>query len=141
MPEHVDRMVTCDEAFTLGKCATGAARYVTSPSTRLATFAAPSVRAPQVVVVVLGQHLRQLVVWAWSPPWTAGGRPPLPPQRLVSAASRRVHCVGDTRVVLTPDVLEPAYSVTVGCLEDGDAIQLVFRLGSPAAYDDRRPPR
>jgi len=51
--------------------------------------------------------------------------------RLVLLDRGRVHRVGNTREVLTPEVLEPIYGVRVRCLDDGDAIQLVFRGAPP----------
>lgn len=42
----------------------------------------------------------------------------------------RVTCVGPPRTVLTPEVLEPVYGIAVRCLDDGDAVQLVFRSGA-----------
>jgi len=47
--------------------------------------------------------------------------------QLVLLDRGRVGCVGTPRQVLTPEVLEPVYGVAVRCLEDGDAVQLVFR--------------
>ncbi|MGH3844531.1 MAG: ATP-binding cassette domain-containing protein, partial [Pseudonocardiaceae bacterium] len=50
---------------------------------------------------------------------------------LVLLDQGRVTCVGPPRQVLTPEVLEPVYGVAVRCLEDGDAIQLLFRSATP----------
>lgn len=49
---------------------------------------------------------------------------------LVLLDQGRVTRVGSPRQVLTPAVLEPVYGVAVRCLEDGDAVQLVFRSAS-----------
>lgn len=38
-----------------------------------------------------------------------------------------VTCVGTPRQVLTPEVLEPVYGVSVRCLEDDNSVQLIFR--------------
>ena len=45
----------------------------------------------------------------------------------------RVTCVGPPRKVLTPEVLQPVYGVTVRCLEDGDTVQLLFRSANAPA--------